>query len=169
MADSLDVIRGVATVALIVYATRWLSTAKGAQVPRTRDKANVYDMKWQIRAVGLVGAFGCAAWLIASRYDSFAARNRFLLLIPAVFLLLCLWFAIGSVTTDQSGITKKSLWRSRSLRWDEITEVQLHKRDGGAIELHAGLRKLIIDSRFVATTYLLDEIVDRTKLQPRKD
>ena len=60
MADSLDVIRGVATVALIVYATRWLSTAKGAQVPRTRDKANVYDMKWQIRAVGLVGAFGCA-------------------------------------------------------------------------------------------------------------
>lgn len=56
----------------------------------------------------------------------------------------------GVVLTDQNGITKKSLWKSQVFRWEEIPQVQVHKRDAGAIELRAGSRRLIVDSRFVA-------------------
>jgi hypothetical protein len=74
--------------------------------------------------------------------------------------------ASGSVRTNRTGITKKVLWHSRSLRWNEITEVLLRKKDIGAIELRAGSRKLIIESRFNAFQHLLNEIKDQTKLEP---
>ena len=81
--------------------------------------------------------------------------------------LLGLWMAIGvSVTTDEIGITRKNLWHSTLIRWDDITEIRLHKRDGGAIELRAGAQKLIIDVRFMARQHLLNEIVAHTRLQP---
>ena len=52
-----------------------------------------------------------------------------------VFFVLGVWLASGSVSTTQTSITKRVLWRSLSFRWDQITEVRLHKKDGGAIEL----------------------------------
>ena len=85
--------------------------------------------------------------------------------IAGIFFLLGLWLASGSVSTTQTSITKRILWRSLSFRWDQVTEVRLHKRDGGAIELRAGTRKLIVDSRFVAFEHLLNEIQNRTQLQ----
>ena len=83
-----------------------------------------------------------------------------------VFALMGLWLGSGAVTTNQSGITKSVIWHSRSFRWDDITEIRLHKNDGGAIDLRAGKQKLIIDVRFVARQHLLTEIIARTKLQP---
>jgi hypothetical protein len=79
-----------------------------------------------------------------------ARENTVVNLFLLAFGPLGLWFGTGVVTSDQNGITKRFLWHSVSLRWNEITEVRLHKKDDGAIELRGNLRKLIVDSRFVA-------------------
>jgi hypothetical protein len=96
-------------------------------------------------------------------------KNTVVNLFLLAFGPLGLWFGTGVVTSDQNGITKRFLWHSVSLRWNEITEVRLHKKDDGAIELRGNLRKLIVDSRFVAPMYLENEIAQQTKLEPLMD
>jgi hypothetical protein len=59
----------------------------------------------------------------------------------------------------------RSFWRTRSLRWKDITGIRLYKRDGGAIELTDGTRKLTIDSRFSAAESLLAEIQGKAELK----
>ena len=163
----LSVLGSAATVALIVLATRWLVGVKGAQLPKSRNGTNVYGIKWHIRALGLAVVVLSVVFSVWSRLD----QQHFdwkLAAIAVIFFLLGLWLASGSVSTTQTSITKRILWRSLSFRWDQVTEVRLHKRDGGAIELRAGARKLIVDSRFVAFEHLLNEIQTRTQLRPVK-
>lgn len=50
--------------------------------------------------------------------------------ITVAFFTAGLRLASGSVSTDQSGITKSSLWYSRSFQWKEITEIRLHRKKG---------------------------------------
>jgi hypothetical protein len=166
MQKSISFIVQVATVALIVIASRWLFGARGAALPRTRDGNSIYGIKWQWRAVGLAGG---AFWIIVSIWswhDQHSRPDGVLIAITIVFLTVGLWLASGSVTTNQTGITKRVLWLSRSFTWKDITEVRVHKKQGGAIELRSGSRKLIIDSRFVGSQHLLNEIEDHTQLQP---
>ena len=170
MTDSLELVKGVVTVALTAYAIRWLFNRKGGpQSPKIRGDVKIYEIKWQLRATAYLAAalsFGLAA---IDLRDNFG-RGRWLVnLLLLAIGLLGLWFGTGVVTSDQNGITKRFLWHSVSLHWNEITEVRLHKKDGGAIELRGNLRKLIVDSRFVAPMYLENEVAQRTKLEPLRD
>ncbi len=167
--DLIDVVVGATTVALIATATRWLFNAKGAQNPTSRNGANVYGLKWQIRAVSYIAAvFLLFVSIEGLRQDSHSTRWTIDLLLIGL-AIGSFWFGSGVVVTDQTGITKTSLWKSQQLRWDEISQVQVHKRDAGAIELRARSRKLIVDSRFVAAAFLLREIEDRTNLPVTRD
>ena len=56
MSDLIDVVKGVATVALTVYGLRWLTTAKGSDSPRIHGEIAVYGIRWQIRAVAYAAA-----------------------------------------------------------------------------------------------------------------
>lgn len=89
-----------------------------------------------------------------------------LIAITVAFVAMAIWLAVGSVITDQNGITKKWLWYSRSFQWKQITEIRLHSKYGGAIELRSGSGKLVIDSRVNAFQHLLNEIISRTQMQP---
>lgn len=155
----------VATVALIVFSTRWIFGATGALLPITHNGSSLYRLKWQWPALGYAGVAFCVAMSIWSWRD-LHSPDWTLIIFSVIFALMGLWLGSGAVTTNQSGITKKVLWHSRSFRWDEVTEIRLHKNDGGAIDLRAGGQKLIIDVRFVARQHLLTEIIARTKLQP---
>jgi hypothetical protein len=161
----LSVIGSIATVALIVVATRWVSGSEGSLLPNTRDGSSIYGIKWQWRAVGFTCASFAAAIAIWSWYDLNRPEWR-LIVISAIFVLIGSWVASGSVITNQSGITKRLLWYSRCFQWEDIAEVRLHKKQGGAIELRSGPRKLVIDSRFNAFQHLLREIEDRTQKHP---
>ena len=162
-----SIIGQAATVALIVIATRWLSRAKGTELPKIRGDTSVYGMKWQWRVVGLAAGLGYSALVLLPPYNLNKVAGWVSLIAMLVLGLLGLWMAIGgSVTTDPGGITMKGLWRTTSVRWHDVTEIRLHKRDGGAIELRAGPQKLIVDVRFVARQHLLDEIIANTRLQP---
>src|SRR5580698_2944940 len=161
----LSVFGTIATVALIAIATRWLSGAKGSQLPKIRDGASVYGIKWQWRAIGFAGGLFAVVMSVWSWHDLHRPEWG-LIAVSATVLILSLWLASGSLTTNQNGITKRGLWYSRSFQWKEITEIRLHDKQGGAIELRSGARKVIIDSRFDASRYLLNEIEDRTQLQP---
>ncbi len=55
MRGLLSIVGSIAIVALIVIATRWVSGPKGSPLPKTRDGANVYEVKRQWRALGTVG------------------------------------------------------------------------------------------------------------------
>jgi hypothetical protein len=162
----LSVIGSIATVALIAVATRWLSSAKGSPLPKTRDGASVYGIKWQWRAVGLVGAVFWIIVSIWSWHDQHTRPDGVLIGITVAFVAAGLWLASGSITTNQTGITKKGLWHSHSFLWKDITEVRLRKKQGGAIELRSGAQKLVIDSRFDAFQHLLNEIEDHTQVHP---
>src|SRR5450755_4005055 len=59
----------VAVVALIVAATRWLSSAKGGGLPRTRNGIDVYGLKLQWRVVGVAGTVFSLALAIMSFPD----------------------------------------------------------------------------------------------------
>ena len=161
----LSIVGSITTVALIAIATRWVSSAKGSQLPKTRDGASIYGIKWQWRAVGFAGGLFAVVMSVWSWHDLHRPEWG-LIAISVTFLILSVWLASGSVTTNQSGITKSGLWYSHSFQWKEITEVRLHKKQGGAIELRSGARKLIIDSRFDAFQHLLNEIEDHTQMNP---
>ncbi len=105
----LSVVGSIATVALIVVATRWVSSAKGSQLPKTRDGASVYGIKWQWGAVGFAGGFFAVVMSVLSWHDLHRPEWS-LIAVSVIFLMLSLWLASGSVTTNQSGITKSSLW-----------------------------------------------------------
>ena len=156
----------IATVALIVIATRWLIGAKGAELPRIRDGNNIYTIKWQWRTVGLLGGVFWLVVLVWSWRDLHSRPDFGLFTLTLAFVTAGLWLGSGKVTTNETGISRTGLWRSRYFRWKEVTEFRLHKRQGGAIELRSGSQKLIIDSRFAAFQHLLSEIEDRTQLHP---
>ena len=160
-----SVLASVATVALIVVATRWVVGARGVLLPITRNGSSLYRLKWQWPALGFAGV---AFWVVISIWSSrdLHSPDWTSIIFSVVFALIGLWLGSGAVTTNQSGITKRALWHSRSFRWDEVTEIRLHKNDGGAIDLRAGSQKLVIDVRFVARQHLLTEIVGRTRLHP---
>jgi hypothetical protein len=169
MSDLLDVVKGAATVALTVYGLRWLSAVKGSNTPRIHGEVAVYGIKWQIRAVAYAAA---ALFLVLALVDLRAelARGRWVInVLFAVLALGAAWFGTGAVTSDSKAISKRSLLHTSSLKWEEISEVRFHKRDGGAVEVRGNGRKLIVDSRFVAATDLRREIEQRTKLQPLSD
>jgi hypothetical protein len=155
-----------ATVAAIVVVVRWLLSAKSDERPTSHADANVYGIKWQWRVV--LGLVACTIGAIAVgfRREIFNQREWSAIVIFGSFLLISFWLATGSVRTDQSGISKRVLWHSRALSWSQITEIRVHRKQGGAIELRANSCRLVVDSRFVAMPHLLDEIVEKTKLQP---
>jgi hypothetical protein len=161
----LEVVGSIATVALIAIATRWVSSAEGSQLPKARDGASLYGIKWQWRAVGFAGGILAVVMSVWSWHD-LHRPDWGLIAISVTFLILSIWLASGSVTTNQNGITKNGLWYSRFFQWQEIAEIRLHKKQGGAIELRSGGRKLIIDSRFNAFQHLLNDIEAHTQLQP---
>jgi len=165
MAKTITFISHVATVVLIAVAIRWLFSAKGTAVPMSRHGSNVYKIKRQWRAIGFAGA---AFWIAVSVWEWHDTHqlDRGMVAITGICLAIGLWIASGLVTTTTAGITKRVLWRSTALQWGKITEVKLHKRDGGAIELRSADRKIIIDSRFNAFRHLQKEIEDRTGLKP---
>ena len=167
--DLIEVIVGAATVALIATATRWLFRPRGDQKPSFRNGAHVYGLKWEIRMVSYAAALLFLVIGIEGVRQDLRSSRWTIDLLCAGAAAACLWFASGVVLTDQIGITKKSLWKSQVLRWEEISQVQIHKRDAGAIELRAGSRRLIVDSRFVASASLLREIEDRTNAPVARD
>jgi hypothetical protein len=161
-----SIVFSIATVTLIAVATRWIASAKGSDLPEARDGINLYRIKWQWRAAGLIGVFFWIAICILASRDSHSRPSGLLIGFTLVFTASCLSITTGSVTTDQAGITKKGLWRNYSLQWKEITEIRLYKKQRGAIELHASAQKLVVDSRLNAFQHLLKEIEDRTQIRP---
>ncbi len=158
----LEAIASATTVALIIIATRWLSGATGDPLPKIVGGSRLYKIKWQWRAVGLGGAPFYAALAFEARHELTSIFGWAVLIFLSALALSGLWLASGSVTTNQDGITRTTLCYSRSLRWNEITGVRLLKKDGEAIELRAGSKKLIVDSRIGAFHHLQKEIEDRT-------
>jgi hypothetical protein len=161
----LEGLAGIIAVALTVFVTRWLLRSDGSELPRTRGDVNVYPVNWRIRLMGICVACVCAAMLVGFRSE-YRSGNAWVIAIPACFIVGGILFAFGGeVTTDNSGITKTALFGSHTFRWDEITAVRVYKRQG-YIELEAGARKVSVDARFVARQRLLQDILERTKLQP---
>ena len=165
MGNVISIILQASGIALTIGAMRWLFAAKGPLVPSTRSDTNFYNIKWQWRAVGIAGAIFMIVLATWGWHTPPSLQDEIFAALTIWFVAMGWWIACGSVTTNQSGITKRGFWRSRTFSWGEITEIRIHKKQGGAIELRAGSQKLVIDFRVIAFEHLLHEIEDRTHLQ----
>jgi len=169
MPDLLDVVKGVATVALIAFATRWVTMDRGSDSPKIKGAVAIYPIRWPVRAAAYMAAVLCLVFAFADLRSGLAGRRWPVTLLFVTLALGAVWFGTGAVTSDETAISKRFLWHSSSLKWEEISEIRLHKRDGGAIELRGNGKSLIVDSRFIAQARLRREIEQRTKLQPLND
>jgi hypothetical protein len=169
MSDLLDIVKGVATVALIAFATRWVTMDKGSDSPKIKGAVAIYRIRWPVRAAAYTAAVLSLVIAFANLSPHLAGHRWLVHLLFVTLAAGAVWFGTGVVTSDETAISKRLLWHSSSLRWDEISEIRLQRRDGGAIELRGNGKNLIVDSRFVARAHLLRAIEQRTKLQPLKD
>ena len=169
MSSLFDVVKGVATVALIALATRWVTGAKGSDKPRVNEGVSVYGIRWPVRAIAYSAAALLLILAVADLRTNSAGRRWTLIPLFLILTLGAFWFGSGVVISDETSISKRFLWHGSSLRWKEISEIRFHKRDGGAIELRGNGKNLIVDSRFVAQAHLRHEIEQRTKLQSLTD
>ena len=146
----------------VLRSVRWLLRAPGADRPQLKDGVAYFAVKRRFRALGfvlgpLMGIFFVWVWL-----DARAAFD-WLALSLAIFLLVGgPWMAWRSVSTDENGITRIVCGLSRRLNWSEITDVQWRARKFPSVVLRTPTRKLVIDSRYEAFEFLVEEIEDRT-------
>jgi hypothetical protein len=145
-------------------AIRWMFTAGRDQQPKVFGNTRLYSVKWQVRLVCLASIIVFVAVLIGFR-NELRGPDRWWASVFVVAMLMAVATAIGSVRTDETSITMKGLWSSRSFRWAEITKIQYNPKNG-QLKLFAGPRKkLSVDFRFGVNT-ILNETIQRTGLQP---
>ncbi len=154
----------VATVSLIVGATYWLLRTPPGESPKTIQDLHVYGIRNRVRFAGFGVAGLFIVFTFVFRRDLSQPGDRWLVTIPIVFILLGIWLATGSVATNSQGITKKTLWASRTIAWVDISGVCFYERQK-YIEVRTARQKISIDLRFEALTSLLDEILAHTEAQ----
>jgi hypothetical protein len=161
-ANITGILLGAAMVTSIVIVTRWLLAAEQAEAPKTEKGSRIYGVRnrLKIAGFGIVSIF--IVFLVSFRHED--PRSLWLLTIPICFILLGIWLATGSVVTNAQGITKRTFWSSRAIRWEEISGVRYFGRQK-YIEVYTPKQKMSIDRRFVAHAGLLDEILRQTKVQ----
>lgn len=169
MGDFIDVVKGVATVALIAFTTRWVTMDRGSDSPKIKGAVAIYRLRWPVRAAAYTAAVLCLGFAFADLRSDLAGRRWPVTMLFVTLALGAVWFGTGAVTSDAAAVSKRFLWHSSSVRWEDIREIRLHKRDGGALELRGDRKKLMVDSRFVARAHLRRETEQRTKLQLLKD
>ena len=147
-------------------AIRWMFTAGRDQQPKVFGNMRLYSVKWQVRLVCLASTIVFATILVGFRHEWLAGPDRWWASVFVVAMLMAVVTAIGSVRTDETSITMKGFWRTRSFRWAEITEVRFNQKNG-QIKLRAGPQKLSIDFRFGVNT-ILNEVIQRTGLPARR-
>jgi hypothetical protein len=125
----------------------------------------LYRVKGAWRAVGIGTATFCAALAFGSIRDLPSASGWVSLSLFLPLAIGGIWIANGVVITDRLGVTKKVFWRSYSFRWNDITELRLLDKQGGAIEVQAGAERIVIDSRIGAFEHLWVQLIKETGLQ----
>ena len=153
-----------ATVGAIVVATRWLLGTQPGESFKTLQNYHIYGIRNRVRFAGFGVAGLFIVFTFVFRRDLSQSGDRWLVTIPIVFIFLGIWLATGSVITNSRGITKKTLWASRTIGWVDISGVCFYERQK-YIEVRAARQKISIDLRFVALRSLLDEILAHTKAQ----
>lgn len=164
MGDSNGLIWQITIVALIAAATAWLSRSGGDRLPETRRGGDRYRVKLAWQVVGIAASAFCLVLVFHSLGDMASAAG----IVSFVFFLATavvgIWAACGVIVTDGVGITKRVLWSSCTLRWNDITELRRHDKDGGGIEIRAGSRSIVVDSRFRAVEHLWRRVIDEADL-----
>jgi len=142
---------------------------RGSDSAKTKGAVAIYGIRWPVRAAAYTAAvlclvFACADLAFRFSWPSLAGHHT-----VCDTALGAVWFGTGAVTSHATAVSKRFLWHSSSVKWEDIREIRLHKRDGGALETRGDGKRVIVDSRFVARAHLGREIEQRTKLQPLKD
>ena len=155
-------------VASIVGAVDWVLTTDRKSAPTVRGERTLYTVSRRIHVTTLISAAICAVLAVSYYQNGNSVKEWLLTCVFGSFAVLGVYISTGSVTTDKNGVTKKVFWHTTGMKWTEITEVLLLQRDGGAIRLKAGTRKLTVDMRFVGRDHLLEEITSFTGLLPKR-
>jgi hypothetical protein len=154
----------VATALIIVRTTYWLLRTPPGESPKAIQDLHIYGVRNRVRFAGFGVAGLFVVFTFVFRRDLSQSGDRWLVTIPIGFILLGIWLATGTVITNTRGITKKTLWASRTIAWVDISGVRFYERQK-YVEVRTARQKISIDLRFVALRRLLDEILAHTKAQ----
>jgi hypothetical protein len=98
-------------------------------------ESKVFTIKWRIRVFAWIGGLFWIALILWSSRDLRTGAGVALIIMAIIFIAMGVSLGSGVVITNPLGISKKAFWSTRFLKWKEIAEVRLHKRQGTAIEL----------------------------------
>lgn len=98
--DVVDVIAGAASVALIVFATRWMSGRAAAEQPKHSPAGTIYRMRLRIRVV----SYAAAALFVPIAVFAVRDGRRVAAALFGGFALLAIWFGTGELLTNAAGI-----------------------------------------------------------------
>jgi hypothetical protein len=162
--EPLDIFKGALTVALITVLMRWLSLPSKRDQPQSHGGSTVYPMKLKIRVAAYAFATLCTSVSFMAFRDA-SVSCPWAFAVPGFLLAIFgVWFGTGMLVTDGNGISKRSLWNRQMFRWEEISSVDRHDRDGGSVVVKSKNARMIIDSRFAGHDQLLRDIKAQTEL-----
>lgn len=75
MGDFIDVVEGVATVALIAFTTRWVTMDRGSDSPKIKGAVAIYRLRWPVRAAAYTAAVLCLGFAFADLRSDLAGRR----------------------------------------------------------------------------------------------
>jgi hypothetical protein len=156
-----------AVVVVIAIVTKLLLGARQGEAPKTIRDSHIYAIRSRVKIAGFGAAAIFIVFSIGFRHELVDPSGPWLMGISVGFIYLGLWLATGSVITSDRGITKKTLWLSRTIEWKKISGVRFYERQK-YIEVLGEPHKIHIDLRFVALRDLLDEILGHTNVQLEK-
>lgn len=86
----------------------------------------------------------------------------------AWMLVFGVWLMFGKIVVSGPSITKRFPWSKQTIEWASMEQVQVARHDGKIVRvtMFSTKEKLAVDDTYIALENLLQEVTNRTGLEP---
>ena len=156
----------------IGYLVYRLQILQQSEAPQTLGGDMIFHRQKGYRILGALVVAFCLSFLLPLLIAQAGEESLFVLIVAAAgfvwMLLFGVWLMFGKVVVSGPGITKRFPWSRKTIEWGTMEQVQFQKIGGqtAGITIVTGEEKLGIDNTYIALEILLQEITNRTRLEP---
>ena len=156
-------------IGFLVYR---LQILQQSEAPQTLGGDVIFHRQKGYRILGALVVAFCLSFLLPLLIAQAGIESPYVVALAAgllaSMLLFGVWLMFGKVVVSGPGITKLFPWSRKTIAWDSVELLQFEKIGGQTtgITIVTGEEKLGIDNTYVALEHLLQEITNRTRLEP---